>query len=982
MRLWPAVAAVSLLPRAAGLYEDEVGQYEWALQQIGKPVAFAYSAEASDRIFVASASGTVASVLLKDGTMQWRRIASTEGGVRQLRASSRGLVTATDSGIVQTWKGSTGDLVWQREYGEPVLELLVVGAQTQNVIVVRKGEIECRSMGGKSEWALSVAQAGLEGELWAAATSPEDSDSVCIIAAQADGSSPVSRMIQVAEHKVTPRPDLPKAIGTALRRGSFILVDSHIVGLVKGQIIAAPVCGGKESTFDLPSADFKLSKWQRTPGVFSVTNGVVTLVFGLDDTGVKRLRQFEGIAVVGPIISAHEDEPGQPVAVALTKEDGAQLQLMDPASGNVQPAMIVKGYSSADHGPAELLLMHELKSGEHRTIISAADHSFAGIQGEKVMWVREEALASINQAVFYSREAAATVTERLQHAGAEAPSEGLPALVAQLTSLPGRLAELSKEPAALVAAFAAWVTPKRMRRTRELNLAPGALVPTSSEELRAFGADKLVIAITSSNKLFALEATSSEIVWHKYLGASGGCADVKQCSPSMRLLPSDASPVSELLLLLPSATGHRVLWVDPLSGAIKRQESLPAGTPRVNSLLPLMHHHSTEDLGTGSQPFLLIDEQRRVHLLPSGSEKPKQLLHEQEGRLFHFEVDRSTQAVQGFSVKKSGLTPLWNIELGGNGERVVASAVPDHREWAHVPVYIKGDSTILFKYINKNMLAVATEDTSRPGNTTALNLYVLDAVTGHILHQSNVPGGARPVHLVACDNWVVMHYQNPVRTRFEVAVVELFQAKADDGPWDIIFGSSKPNQTQSAHHLETPVPLQQTYVFPVGVTAMGVTATNKGITPRSIIMALTTEHLWRVSKDMVNPRRPYPQTGSSAAPAGGSKAAGQFAPTKEEMVPPYSAVLPLKAHDILTHHHPTTQVRGIISSPSGLESTSLVFAYGLDLFFTPVQSAKAYDVLSPGFNYVMLYLSVSLVVALWVSTSWLASRKALQDRWK
>merc|ERR1740127_12166 len=150
------------------------------------------------------------------------------------------------------------------------------------------------------------------------------------------------------------------------------------------------------------------------------------------------------------------------------------------------------------------------------------------------------------------------------------------------------------------------------------------------------------------------------------------------------------------------------------------------------------------------------------------------------------------------------------------------------------------------------MLALVSEDVK--SNSTALNVYAIDVVTGHVLHQSHIRGGSRPVTLAVCDNWIVMHYRNPKKTRFEMVVMEFFQAKADDGPWDILFGGRHVgNLTKSAHHLETPVPLQQTYIFPAGVTAMGVTATLKGITPRSVIMALTTDHLYRISKDMLNP---------------------------------------------------------------------------------------------------------------------------------
>ncbi|CAE8737834.1 unnamed protein product, partial [Polarella glacialis] len=128
---------------------------------------------------------------------------------------------------------------------------------------------------------------------------------------------------------------------------------------------------------------WKLQPWQRTRGVFSATDGVSTAVFGLGSKGLKLLRTIDGVAVVGPVFSVQDDETGQPVAVAVLKEEGMQLQLMDPASGNVQPAVHVTGFTAAGHGEGKLLLVHELSSGEHRTVISAADHSLAGIQAAK-----------------------------------------------------------------------------------------------------------------------------------------------------------------------------------------------------------------------------------------------------------------------------------------------------------------------------------------------------------------------------------------------------------------------------------------------------------------------------------------------------------------------------------------------------------------------------------------------------------------------
>jgi hypothetical protein len=514
---------------------------------------------------------------------------------------------------------------------------------------------------------------------------------------------------------------------------------------------------------------------------------------------------------------------------------------------------------------------------------------------------------------------------------------------------------------------------------------PSTKVPTSSDELKHFGADKLIIAVTRASKIFALEATSSEIVWQKYVGSDeeqdATCIGatvhessvVGTCDVWMQLLAPNAVTQSELLVVVPSKTKTEVMWLVPLTGELIHSEIAPNGAPIMSvSDLPRKAGQRQK-----ARPVLIIDEARNAYTLPAQSTEAKQLFADSADRFFHYEVDRAQSVVQGYLVggaesATNSLHPLWNLERGSGGEKIVASTTPLHREWERVPVYIKGDASILYKYLNTNLLAIASVDTLHKGNVSSLNLYAIDAITGHVLHQSRILGGSAPVHMVACDNWIMTHYWNSKKVRFEVTIVELFQARTDDGPWNILFGPSASNNTKSAHYLDSPVPLQQTYIFPSGVTSLGVTATLKGITPRSIIMALTTDHIFRVSKDQLNPRRPY-ATGNLPT---------QFAPTKEEALPPYAPIMPVRQTDVLTHVMPMAQVNGIVSSPTALESTSLIFCFGLDLFFTPVQTAKAYDVLSPGFNYKLLYASVSVVLIVFFATSYLAQYKTLQERWK
>lgn len=395
------VALLCALPTAVwALVEDEVGQYEWFLQQLGKPSALAYSADTPDRIYVATGSGVVASVLLKDGTVQWRRVAESNGVVRLLRASSRGLVSVTDSGLVQAWKGASGDLSWQREYGEPVLDLLFAGSGSrQNVVIVRSSEVEARAFSGKAEWALPASAASDSKARFWAATASSDESTLCAVAG--GGSTAEVLHIDASNGKVQKKAELPSAAAKALASGSFIIADGQLVVLVGDALSAYPLCSGEGAgePFDMKKvkskapSKFQLLPWQRTRGVFAATNGVATAILGLSagGRGPRHLRTYDGRAVVGPVFSVHDDEVGQPVAVAAVLDTVTQIQLLDPASGNVQPPISVANYTSADHGHAELLVVQELTGGEHRTVISSVDHSLVGIQGAELVWVREEA---------------------------------------------------------------------------------------------------------------------------------------------------------------------------------------------------------------------------------------------------------------------------------------------------------------------------------------------------------------------------------------------------------------------------------------------------------------------------------------------------------------------------------------------------------------------------------------------------------------
>lgn len=84
----------------------------------------------------------------------------------------------------------------------------------------------------------------------------------------------------------------------------------------------------------------------------------------------------------------------------------------------------------------------------------------------------------------------------------------------------------------------------------------------------------------------------------------------------------------------------------------------------------------------------------------------------------------------------------------------------------------------------------------------------------------------------------------------------------------------------------------------------------------------------------------------------------------------------------LTHVHQVEGLRGMLSIPARLESTSLVFIYGLDLFYTPTAPSKTYDSLTEEFSYALLLITIVVLVVAIAVTYVLSERKELAEKWK
>jgi len=318
-------------------------------------------------------------------------------------------------------------------------------------------------------------------------------------------------------------------------------------------------------------------------------------------------------------------------------------------------------------------------------------------------------------------------------------------------------------------------------------------------------------------------------------------------------------------------------------------------------------------------------------------------------------------SIHGFSLKnvqgQSVVTtqPVWTMTLP-EGETIVSAAARDPREVVHTPGRIFfGNRTIREKYLNPNMFALATA----MDDGSALTIYIIDGVTGRVIHSVAHRKASGPVHMVLTENSCVYHFR--ANNMYRIGSIDLYRAKED---WNTKEVSAFQRIPVQAYTLS--------FNFPYAVSSMGVTQTLQGTTVRLILMALESGQLYGLDKRMVDPRRPVlnPDLPDSEK----QKLVNQD--DQMDGILPYHPRLPVNPRNIITYNQTIEGINGVSVSRTNLESTCLVVAHGFDMFFARVYPAKRFDLLSADFNYILLTGTVVGLFILYNVMSRVSARRA------
>ncbi|KAL7620955.1 hypothetical protein AAE478_008266 [Parahypoxylon ruwenzoriense] len=589
------------------------------------------------------------------------------------------------------------------------------------------------------------------------------------------------------------------------------------------------------------------------------------------------------------------------------------------------------------HGVSDVIKKSEDSYAVRSAIVTDADDWTQVVNGD-VAWTRAEGLSGVVAATWAEIPESEDLAKTLE---AEAHSNPLSAFLHRVNR---HIDELQYLPAYL-----------QTIPTRLMASILGSETLKSSDVLSrdSFGFNKLVVLATKRGKIYGLDAGNhGQIVWSKSAdqirpskpwdvvaihaddkkgfvtvrGANGEIITVKSdTGETITSTPSGLSPPVEGAVVVDSDAGP---WLLPIGegGKIAKMESPWAPKQTVVT--------RTSDGGIRGIKFVSMGEQA---------------------------TDVSTWF---FSPHK--------------GQKIVKVASRSKHDPIASIGRVLGDRTVKYKYLNPNTLVVAAIDEQ----ATSLTVYLLDTVSGQILTSSTYEG-VDPTKEISCamaENWFLCSFYGQYRLRdaqsqnikgYQVVISDLYESDSanDRGVLGDAtnFSSLDPVDSPTGPYL--PSVVSKAFILSEPITKLALTKTRQGISARQLLAYLPASHaIVGIPRAALEPRRPV---GRDPTPA-----------ELEEGLSKYIPAIELDPRMRLTHQREVLGVKEIITSPAVLESTSLVFAYGVDVFGTRVAPSLAFDVLGKGFNKPALIATVAALVLGVGILRPMVRKKQIDARWK
>ncbi|XP_076766760.1 ER membrane protein complex subunit 1 isoform X2 [Xylocopa sonorina] len=897
------IVLVGLFNLSLCLYEDQVGKFDWKQNYVGK-IKFASfdTVSTARKIIVATEENVIAALNLKSGQILWRRVLERgyAGQIRALGGVTDGDLISVSGGvpaIVRAWDLVTGHIFHEWPIAEQNHDRIkdvkwyIKNGTLHHILPIYSSGVEVTSYDSKTGDKIKTRRVS-------APFITQETE--CVLAApylaclKGDSSLAVLLLVHLFDTNSQPQSVTITNIFGAGAQGPYrlesVLGDEPVVSI---------------------SADDNQRKRLLLVGEMSV----------------PIQRDIAGHATLYIITVDNEK-----VLLETTYKNGVtEIVASELLTSKPIPNLSASVTHNSLLSPTIMASVcpRQAKGVTCRHLLASEDHNVALLQHNKLIWAREEALASIVAVEIIELP----MSDRDQEIETEFDQKERDVLSMMFRRISSQFKQAKTF-------FQSMLSLTPQQSSHRIDLVQDK-----------FGLHKMIVLVTSAGKLYGIETRKGEIIWQLRVPSIRGFtkrsdAIILYVQRGSRHFPY---PPQCALLAEDKKTGEGIVYTfnpitgQPLHGLIKLGFKIKQS---------MLLHLTTDDFLRG---ILIFTTRDKVYVYPESATTIAASLAK---NTYIFTADQTTGVLSGYSLSYSTAQELiahkvWELLLSPKNQRITHVVSKNPIERVHSQGRVLGDRSVLYKYINPNLVAIVTEGVGHTHRNT-LNLYLLDVVSGAMIFSIMHKRVRGPVHVVHSENWIVYSYFNEKSRRTEIASLELYEGKVQ----------SNTTVFSSLATTKLPIVERQAFIFPAAIESMRETITEKGITSKHIIVALANGGVLELPWMMVDPRRPInPEM-------------------HEEGVIPYMPEIPIHMDAIINYNQSVFRVSGIHTSPSGLESTCLVFVHGLDLFYTRVAPSKTFDVLKEDFDY---YLIVIVLAALLISSyvaKKLASQKAQKQAWK
>ena len=948
------------------LFEDQVGKFDWLVQNIGEIKWSRFVSISSQSYLLVASSEALALVNAADGVVAWRKVfGDTEGllsSVSIFDGSSHVATFHERRHLYRVFDYNSGNLKYELsllpETGLPevVTDYTVASKQPSNVFMVSKTSLQSIATDDSDNWNFPLS------------VNSDDFITRKLLVNEKDKTLVATTLYKSAVHSLKFDVSSGDKIEEIRRYFEFSYKNCHL----EGKFI---VCWAEDtlshfSLDSLPNSErvelissnlgHKIETVQLIDSsVFLVTfkNSEEASLVDIANDKIEVIKHFSGFLASSQLSTSYLK--AEPSFAFLHSEDGSlTVTAIKVESKETLFSHQLKVKIHEKHGKPIHVAVTAGRSSDKpdKVFIVAEDMKtlMIGISGKsaehKVLWSKDESLSQvINVQMCDLNLSEAMIT-------LEADFEF--ATRAKTTLFEMFYRRFSSHVSQLVS-FAQSTYDKIANQKLFMECS------ADSDELvrDQFNVNKMIIVLTKNGKVLGMLSTSGKIIWSfrlsnmefvtSYGGDPGSFLFVQRGTEDYKFDP-------RAVVVGRSKTTRNValVYFNPLSGEIL--ESVDDAGFKALQVFTLPSLITEDNL----KSFAFLLEDKTLKIYPES--KDNRLQFEQLCSKANFvalvPMNDKLLGIKYSSAEKS--QTLWSHSIGVD-HTVYGIFSKREGELVDSPGKVQSDQTVLFKYLNPNLIVLvlspkqqdASESRSESDAKYLHEFSLLDSISGETVFSTTMKR-ISDIKVVHSENWVVMSVWNEKNRRTELTVIELYESGKD--------ADRNATHFSSFANSSAPLVLRQSYIYPSFIKSLATTYSEKGLTNKQVIVGTSTGALVPIPKHILDPRR----TLTSRAAA------------REEGLIPYHPVISLPLEMTINYNRSIASIRGSFAYPGGLESTVLLFTYGLDVFFTQVFPSEMFDVLSADFEFWIIGgVCSALFIASFV-TKKLSAYYALKKAWK